>query len=520
MRSTNKLTYFIIGIIFFCLYASCSGNKKVRSSPPPPPPPPPVTIPVTIDTTLTAAPSPPERDADGDGIPDEQDRCPTQRGIAEYDGCPYPENVSVGAAPPKEEPLPKAIKIKMPHIKAAEPTGSDNSATTTTDENNLPQASVAYSFKNKMTKGSQSLIQLLVKLNSKDSAVISSLRNILENDKIDAVDVSQSDSSIIKSVTIAGYRFFDVRTDYDTSFFRVNLVTLPSKKELKTAANGTLWIWRVTALKETKNTGSTIIITVDGIDELGKVHTDLVNGKIPISIAVEPIPYAKPTSARNWWPVGITAGALLAGLLMWIIRRRAKEKDATIYFSYAWGSENETIINELYDSLKKDGFNIIRDKVNLGYKGSISKFMTDIGKGNFVIVALSDKYLKSKFCMFELYEIYLNARMDKDEFLKKIFPIRVEEINLSNPAVANGYSDYWEAEEKNWQKLLEQNSGSITPEQINQYQLVKRIVTDLGNLLSFLADVNALNTVQLSKDNFAEIKTELKKAMHQHNQKD
>ena len=46
--------------------------KEQKVIPPPPPPPPPA-------------------DTDGDGIPDNEDKCPTVKGIAKYQGCPIPD---------------------------------------------------------------------------------------------------------------------------------------------------------------------------------------------------------------------------------------------------------------------------------------------------------------------------------------------------------------------------------------------------------------------------------------------
>jgi hypothetical protein len=56
-------------------------------------------------------------------------------------------------------------------------------------------------------------------------------------------------------------------------------------------------------------------------------------------------------------------------------------KAPEIFFSYAWGDEKEIgesrekIVNSLYESLKNDGYKIVRDKIDLGYKGLISDFM-------------------------------------------------------------------------------------------------------------------------------------------------
>jgi internalin A len=86
----------------------------------------------------------------------------------------------------------------------------------------------------------------------------------------------------------------------------------------------------------------------------------------------------------------------------------------TVYISYAWGDPQETgvsredIVNQLYETLIREGYNVKRDKMDLEYKGLISQFMADIGRGDCVVVIISDKYLKSPYCMHELLAIYQN----------------------------------------------------------------------------------------------------------------
>src|SRR6185369_9239912 len=105
-----------------------------------------------------------------------------------------------------------------------------------------------------------------------------------------------------------------------------------------------------------------------------------------------------------------------------------------IFFSYAWGDEHEQgesrekIVNELYKSLLKDNYRIVRDKYNLEYKGFITDFMGRIGEGKCVIVAISEKYVRSPYCMFELYEIARNSNFDKNLFREKVIPVIVERI--------------------------------------------------------------------------------------------
>ncbi len=183
-----------------------------------------------------------------------------------------------------------------------------------------------------------------------------------------------------------------------------------------------------------------------------------------------------------------------------------------IYFSYAWGDEHETgesreqIVHDLYQSLKTDGYRVLRDKEDVDYKGLISDFMKQIGKGDCIVVAISDKYLKSENCMFEMYEIYRNSKLEKGTFLDKIFPIRVESIALSQPKVLASYFQYWLEKEKEWEELIKMFGTRISSEQQNQYRRVKEIAHELGDFLSFLNDMNAKSKAMLSKDNFAEIK--------------
>lgn len=213
------------------------------------------------------------------------------------------------------------------------------------------------------------------------------------------------------------------------------------------------------------------------------------------------------------WLIAIVV--LLAAGLAFFMRKKKQggKSDPKIFFSYAW-DQDEALIVQLYNSLKKDGFNVIKDKENIGYKGVISKFMNEIGSADFVIVAISDKYLKSKFCMYELYEIFRNSGMNRDTFAKKIFPIRIDEsINLGDPDVVNGYTRYWKQQEQEWAQRVKDESDSITEEQARQFQFIKRLVNDVNNILSCVADINSLDLSTLKGNDFADVKSALRKSM-------
>jgi Leucine-rich repeat (LRR) protein len=106
-----------------------------------------------------------------------------------------------------------------------------------------------------------------------------------------------------------------------------------------------------------------------------------------------------------------------------LTHRLADSKE--IFISYAWGGESEQFVNKLDETLQAKGITIIRDKRDLGYKGLIKAFMERIGRGKCAIAVISDKYLKSPNCMFELVQIAKNG-----EFYERIFPIVLKDASI------------------------------------------------------------------------------------------
>lgn len=77
-----------------------------------------------------------------------------------------------------------------------------------------------------------------------------------------------------------------------------------------------------------------------------------------------------------------------------------------VFISYArddqkdGGASREQIVNRMEASLRKSGYDIRRDQTNLGYGESLRLFMEEFGHGGCIIAVVSDKYLRSPFCMY------------------------------------------------------------------------------------------------------------------------
>lgn len=164
--------------------------------------------------------------------------------------------------------------------------------------------------------------------------------------------------------------------------------------------------------------------------------------------------------------------------------------EQAVFISYAWGKndeEHEAVVNRLDQSLKARGLTIIRDKRNLGYKGSIKEFMERIGRGNCVIVVISDKYLRSPNCMFELVEI-----AEGKQFHDRIFPIVLSNADIYDPIRRLQYVKHWEdklAELDQAMRGVGQANLQGIREEIDQYS---RIRDNVAGLISILKDMNTL----------------------------
>ncbi len=150
--------------------------------------------------------------------------------------------------------------------------------------------------------------------------------------------------------------------------------------------------------------------------------------------------------------------------------------------SYSW--EDEQATDRLDNFFKDKEIELIRDKKELSYKSNINKFMREIRKSNFTILLISDSYLKSMPCMYELLEFI------KDENYKnRILPIVNKNANFFKSEDRNEYIKYW----KNQYEIKKQSTDGLEDEEkidtAQELKYIRKICIDLGELLSFLSKI-------------------------------
>jgi internalin A len=172
-----------------------------------------------------------------------------------------------------------------------------------------------------------------------------------------------------------------------------------------------------------------------------------------------------------------------------------REREPEYLVSYAWGDstpegqKREAIVDQLCDAAAKRGILILRDKQVLGLGDSISKFMQRIGGGDRIFVILSDKYLHSANCMYELLEIWRRSEAAEEKFLERIKAYVLPGTKIFSLADRAQYAIYWQQEFENIRKLLSEHGPNIVGSRgFVQFKLMQDFARFVPEILELVAD--------------------------------
>lgn len=162
---------------------------------------------------------------------------------------------------------------------------------------------------------------------------------------------------------------------------------------------------------------------------------------------------------------------------------QGNRSDKTIFLSYNWHD------GELADRIDKHlsglpGINVKRDVRDVGPWKSIREFMKGIRQQDYAVLIISDSYLKSKNCMFEVTEI-----MKEWEYADRIFPAVVG-TGIYDPLVRAGYISYWQQECDKLEVAVKGLDPANAVELAADLKRYKNIVSSVGEFLSIVADRN------------------------------
>lgn len=190
----------------------------------------------------------------------------------------------------------------------------------------------------------------------------------------------------------------------------------------------------------------------------------------------------------------------------------------TLFLSYSSNDECiATIIEDRFNKVTNMGIDISRyDRVQ--YKESFKTFMNSIHEHDFVLCIVSDDYLKSQACMYEVGEI-----VKDHNFSKKLFFVVLSEhdseyyLNSSSSLVAASiygneknrlkYIEYWKNEYEDLKKKIkvinDPEASDFATRKLKEIGKIYR--NDIGVFLTYLSDHNGKCFKELYDNDFQDI---------------
>lgn len=166
-----------------------------------------------------------------------------------------------------------------------------------------------------------------------------------------------------------------------------------------------------------------------------------------------------------------------------------RKAQKTYCVSYAWTKESSDFVDQLCERARIGGVDVIRDNTHLGLGERISKFMRRLGAGDRVFVILSEKYLHSPFCMYELLEVWRQSREEEDEFLQRIRVYRLPDVRIGTPVERMKIAIFWREQFEELNALVKQHGADLLgADDFRRYKLMRDFAFHVGDILGLVMD--------------------------------
>ncbi len=178
-----------------------------------------------------------------------------------------------------------------------------------------------------------------------------------------------------------------------------------------------------------------------------------------------------------------------------------------VYISYTWKPESKSVVDQIELALLKAGIELARDRNEVKYRDRIDHFMDKIGNGDLIILVIGKEYLESKYCMYELLQIYDN----KDNFEDRIFPILLSNANIDDPEYQIRYPQFWKEKYESLDKIIREGELANAPhEWLVRYRDFSQ---KIGALTYFLSQINAQSLDYHQYTNFKDLVDAIKERL-------
>ena len=195
-------------------------------------------------------------------------------------------------------------------------------------------------------------------------------------------------------------------------------------------------------------------------------------------------------------------------------------KAREVFISYAWGDDTpegkirEKAVDGLYSALEKDGFVPVRDRDQMRTGERISAFIRRLTRADCVVAVISEKYLRSPYCMYEIYRLWQKHQGDADDLIQQVLPIVLPEVKIASFEERAPYQKYWVVQAKKLEKLVHDPDLSPGPESWQEVHRAREFAHHVEEILACFQDVLMPRSLEVHlDDDFQAVREALRRRM-------
>lgn len=175
------------------------------------------------------------------------------------------------------------------------------------------------------------------------------------------------------------------------------------------------------------------------------------------------------------------------------------DKKTRIFLSYSHSNIN--IANRIDNIFNSKNTSLTRDVRDLLPYSSLEKFMDTIRDHDYVIILISDAFLKSVNCMYEVIQF-----IQEKKYIDRTFPIIIdEEVQIFNRSRHGEYIRYWQKKYKSLEIRIKSLRTFGIISLYRELNKIERIQSNIGDFLDKIADLNCVSLEELESTDYKAI---------------
>ncbi|GFZ91193.1 hypothetical protein GCM10011497_21360 [Elstera cyanobacteriorum] len=165
--------------------------------------------------------------------------------------------------------------------------------------------------------------------------------------------------------------------------------------------------------------------------------------------------------------------------------------DYKLYVSYCWKDlqavpkDEKAAVETFMETARGKNIPVLRDKDAIKFGEKLKNYMKSLSQGQRIFIFMSDSYLRSPYCMYELYHIWKFSEQCKIDFIERVRIYLLGGLKITKPQDIAPYAEYWESEHAEQKQAFDRISAADpAPELRENFGLITQFYQSIATILS------------------------------------